>query len=221
MNTSWGNEGRKRRVTQVALMDGDVAWHGRVRTFFSRRDGYRWLGAYPNETTIRGSLRGHPDVILAGFGEAGHSAPNVLCGLATEWPNTPILVLAASARQPPLVDALVPGVHGYLLKQFVERDSDQAIPVGLGRGMFISCEALPAILRLTQQPRLAALSCTALTPQQQRIVPYLLLGYADKEIADQLGVATSTVSTHVHWVLRKLQVPSRSEVAKRLNFGRA
>lgn len=57
------------------------------------------------------------------------------------------------------------------------------------------------------------LSC--LTWREQDVLGCLLLRLRNKEIADQLGVETSTVKTHMHHLLEKFGVRSRRDLAAR------
>lgn len=56
-----------------------------------------------------------------------------------------------------------------------------------------------------------------LTPREMEIARMLSRGAANKEIAAQLNVSLATVKNHVHSVLHKLQINSRSQVATLLS----
>jgi Response regulator containing a CheY-like receiver domain and an HTH DNA-binding domain len=52
-----------------------------------------------------------------------------------------------------------------------------------------------------------------LTRRQRDIVAFIERGLSNKEIAIRLGIGVATVKNHVHYLLRKLQVHRRGEVA--------
>jgi DNA-binding CsgD family transcriptional regulator len=52
-----------------------------------------------------------------------------------------------------------------------------------------------------------------LTSREQEVLRLLILGWADKEIAAELGIGRRTVSSHVTTILGKLGVPSRTAAA--------
>jgi two-component system nitrate/nitrite response regulator NarL len=56
-----------------------------------------------------------------------------------------------------------------------------------------------------------------LTQRQQQIVRLIGEGLSNKEIARRLSLGTSTVKNHVHDILDRLQVTSRSEAAARIH----
>jgi non-specific serine/threonine protein kinase len=60
---------------------------------------------------------------------------------------------------------------------------------------------------------LPADSVEALTPREQEVARLLAQGYSDRQIAEALTIALSTVGSHVHHLLAKLGVHSRWQVA--------
>jgi two-component system, NarL family, nitrate/nitrite response regulator NarL len=54
---------------------------------------------------------------------------------------------------------------------------------------------------------------TLLTGREQQVFTLLKIGRCNKEIARALGISQATVKNHVHQVLKKLQVTTRSQAA--------
>jgi DNA-binding NarL/FixJ family response regulator len=57
---------------------------------------------------------------------------------------------------------------------------------------------------------------TVLTQRQQEIIRLIDQGLSNKQIAQRLSLGTSTVKNHVHGILDRLQVATRTEAAARL-----
>lgn len=53
----------------------------------------------------------------------------------------------------------------------------------------------------------------SLTPREQQVAALACLGYANAEIANQLGVSVDTVKTHVRNILPKFGVSNRKELS--------
>ncbi|MEF1250002.1 helix-turn-helix transcriptional regulator [Vibrio owensii] len=51
-----------------------------------------------------------------------------------------------------------------------------------------------------------------LSGKEQKVFLYLLQGYSNKEIAEQLNVSLSTIKTHVSHILSKTGKQSRSQL---------
>jgi DNA-binding NarL/FixJ family response regulator len=56
-------------------------------------------------------------------------------------------------------------------------------------------------------------SAVMLTKREREVIRFIADGLSNKEIADQLNVATFTVKSHVHNVLEKLALRSRVQIA--------
>ena len=68
-----------------------------------------------------------------------------------------------------------------------------------------------------EHPRRGGTAWTALTPQELQIARLAASGLTNPEIAEQLFLAPSTVSTHLHRVYRKVGVTGRKQLAKVLS----
>lgn len=69
---------------------------------------------------------------------------------------------------------------------------------------------------LCQQNGLDASRLQRLTPREREVLDLLGEGLTNAEIADRLFVEVSTVKSHVHSILDKLDVPTRKEAARYL-----
>jgi DNA-binding NarL/FixJ family response regulator len=70
--------------------------------------------------------------------------------------------------------------------------------------------ALAGLLALSP-PLGAAVERPPLTPREKQILALVVMGYTNREIADQLVLAESTVKSHLFSAFRRLGVRSRSE----------
>ncbi len=61
----------------------------------------------------------------------------------------------------------------------------------------------------------AALNEAILTSRERQVLRYICDGLSNKEIANNCNISEATVKTHVHHLLEKLKVTSRSEAAAR------
>jgi len=77
----------------------------------------------------------------------------------------------------------------------------------------MSGEIARKVIASFQRPAHAPLEEARLTPREADILGLLTRGYANKEIAEHLGVGYETVRTHLCNIYQKLHVRSRTEAA--------
>lgn len=125
----------------------------------------------------------------------------------------PFLIVSGDEREVVKRRALALGAVGFVLKASPPQTLVETIRAALARepghaGAFASPEPTPAPAR--PSVRLGSLF-PELTERQVDVFEQLTLGRSDKQIARHLGVANSTVRTHVRAILEIIGVHSRGE----------
>lgn len=57
-----------------------------------------------------------------------------------------------------------------------------------------------------------------LTPKEHETVRFVIKGYSYKGIAEEMGISTNTVKTHLNRVYAKMDVSSRKELITQLYY---
>ena len=159
-----------------------------------------------------------PDVVL--LDTSPRDALAVAARLIRERPQTRILGFGVSDVPEDVVACAEAGLSGYVPCTASIKDLISAAR----RVAFGSTVCSDAIADgLFQHLRRAAFGSLpsslerVLTQRQQQIVGLIGEGLSNKEIARRLSLGTSTVKNHVHDILDRLQVTSRSEAAARIH----
>lgn len=130
-------------------------------------------------------------------------------------PKTGVVALVTRDEEPGIIDALRMGVRG-----LVRRDGEPGELVRAVQAVAAGYASLtPAVARLlldwvalaAPPPRAQLADFTTLTPAELRVLTLLASGLTGPEVADKLAVSNATVRSHVHHVLTKLGLRSRSE----------
>lgn len=79
---------------------------------------------------------------------------------------------------------------------------------------FAATEALGAPV-VVVEPKPASFDGLGLTPREQQVAALVADGLRNREVAERLGITVATTKDHVHRVLSKLGLPSRSALAAR------
>jgi DNA-binding NarL/FixJ family response regulator len=116
--------------------------------------------------------------------------------------------------------ALEEGASGYLLKRTTPPELRRAIREVLNGGAPMSGEIARKVIERFRKPTAAAADSVQITQREHEILEQLTQGFANKEIADRLGISFDTVRTHLRHIYEKLHVRCRAEaVAKHLSSG--
>jgi DNA-binding NarL/FixJ family response regulator len=158
-----------------------------------------------------------PDVVVMDLHMPKLSGIETTRQIVESSPATAVVVLTVSARESDVLDALLVGACGYLLKG----SSSDALVAGIeaaarGESMISAPVAakLVARLRADDTRRSGDDSFLAfLSAREIEILGLLASGRANDEIADQLKISPFTVRNHISNVLRKLHVDNRTQAA--------
>jgi len=161
----------------------------------------------------------HPDVTVMDLLMPGMDGVEAIAAIHTEFPQACILALTSSTEEGKVLAAVQAGALGYLLKDAPREELLQAIRE-VGRGN----EYLPShvALKLMRSVRRSSALVTApsgerpikrLTARQKEVLDLLGLGLSNREIAEKLVVSEVTVRSHIHGILGRLGLESRSQAA--------
>jgi DNA-binding NarL/FixJ family response regulator len=106
------------------------------------------------------------------------------------------------------------GANGYLNKL---SDSDtivKAVKAVLEAGKYISIDILEKFIRFSQGKRESSNPLEELTPRELEIAELLVKGFGNLEIANELDIKMSTVSTHKLNVFKKTHITNIIELSE-------
>lgn len=126
-------------------------------------------------------------------------------------PEIHCLMLTSFADDEALLDAIVAGASGYVLKQIRSSDLVEAVrDVAAGKSLLDerAAEAARSRLRGGEDERLRHL-----TEQERKILALLADGLTNRQIAEQMYLAEKTIKNYVSNLLTKLGMERRTEAA--------
>ena len=154
-----------------------------------------------------------PDVAVLDVRLPDGSGIEVCRDLRADDPELRCLMLTSFTDDEALIDSIVAGAAGYVLKEVRGTDIVDAVRrVAAGQSLLDPQAAARVIERLRNPPqedeRLAALS-----PQERRILELLAEGMTNRQIAERLYLAEKTIKNYVSNLLLKLGMHRRTEAA--------
>lgn len=159
----------------------------------------------------------HPDVVLMDLNMPGMSGVEATQRLTAAAPLSRVLVLTVVFDDAHVIDALLAGASGYLLKDApISQIVDGIRAVARGESM-ISPRVAGRLVHRLREPSVLRTAVTGgeLTPREQEVLELLAQGLDNNEIAEVLHLSQHTVKNHVSSILRKLQVANRVQAAVR------
>ncbi len=143
-----------------------------------------------------------PDILLLDIAMPGPSGIEVANLLRAKYPELRILILS-SIEQPTIIEqALAAGVNGYLHKDFILDELQEALNAVLSGNCFLS----PNIRLLAASTAGNAPTTPGLTTRQKEILCLVASGLSTKEIARQLSISPKTVEFHRSRLMERIGV---------------
>ena len=159
-----------------------------------------------------------PTVVLLDIGARDHNHVPVIESITRDHGDVKVIVLDLLPDHADVMELVRAGVSGFLLKdatidEFLKTvrlvaAGTPVLPPSLTNSLFseiVNDEA--------RRERALVSSSATLTRREREIIRLIADGLSNKEIAQQLNVATFTVKSHVHNVLEKLALRTRVQIA--------
>ena len=153
--------------------------------------------------------RGQPDLVIVNLDLLGAARLTRLRMLKNQFPRARLAVISHLGNWDMIRLALSAGVHGYIPLQLRAEEFCSALEVILTGNIFAPFRSVPR-----SSPETVRRSPVTLTRRQWEVMKLVAEGRSDKDIARFLGVAPSTVKTHVSAVFRVLRVHNRVRAAQ-------
>jgi DNA-binding NarL/FixJ family response regulator len=143
-----------------------------------------------------------PDVTLMDFRLPGTNGTDALIAIRGEYPHARIVMLTTSDSDGDIRRAMQAGASGYILKSMPKNEL-----LGVIRTVHAGRRYLPpeVAARLSEH-----LGEDDLTARELQVLQLIRDGHRNKQIADQLAIAETTVNFHIKNLVEKLQANDRT-----------
>jgi DNA-binding NarL/FixJ family response regulator len=173
--------------------------------------------AASGEEAIRLADEVHADVAVVDLHMPGLSGAETIRILLDKAPSLRVLVLTVSAAEEDVIEALVAGASGYLLKDASLDEILRGIRAATEGDSLISQRVAASLVARVQKgeagPRRADELVRMLSERELEVLHLLVAGHDNREIAEALFISQGTVKSHVASILSKLGVDNRVAAA--------
>ena len=133
--------------------------------------------------------------------------------LRSKMPQLACLMLTSFSDDEALVDAIMAGAAGYVLKQIRGTDLVGAIRTIASGQSLLDPQAAATVMRRLRDQATATDPLAALTDQERRILALIGEGLTNRQIGDRLFLAEKTVKNYVSALFAKLGMQRRAQAA--------
>jgi two-component system response regulator DevR len=199
---------------RIFLVDDHEVVRRGVRDMLEAEDDFEVVGeAGGVEEALNRISATNPDMAVLDVRLPDGNGVELCRELRSRHPSLACLMLTSFDDDEALVEAIMAGAAGYVLKQVKGHDIIEAVRlVGSGRTLLDPAMTARVIERLrngpSEDPKLARLS-----GQERRILELLADGKTNRQIAAEIFLSEKTVKNYVSNLLTKMGMSRRTEAA--------
>ncbi len=143
-----------------------------------------------------------PDVTLMDLQLPDMSGVDAMCAIRSTFPEARILVLTTYRGDVQVANALKHGASGFLLKASLRKELRDAIRAVKARRRVISPDAAADLAEY--------IGGDMLSERELQVLERVARGYANKQVASDLGISEDTVKAHMKNIMSKLDAKDRT-----------
>ena len=213
MRTRAPGDSPKAPIRVFVLDDQEIVRRG-VRCLLEAEPGIRVIGEAGTASAALARIPAlHPDVAVLDVRLPDGNGVSVCREVRSQLPEVACLMLTAFNDDEALLDAIMAGAAGYVLKQVRGGDLAGSVRTAAsGRSLLPSRAASRAIARL-QDASGQRDSLARLTPHERSVLELIGQGLTNRQIGERLLIAEKTVKNYVSTLFRKLGLEQRTAAA--------
>jgi two-component system invasion response regulator UvrY len=164
-----------------------------------------------SEELIRAAMKGHWDVIISDLSMPGRSGLDALRQIKESFPKLPVLIMSIHPEDQYAIRVLKAGGAGYLSKDTAPDELVKAVRIVLTGRKYISPSTAEKLAHtvLKDQDKLLH---EYLSDREFDVLKLIASGKTVSEIAAQLSLSVTTVSTYRSRIMTKMNMRSNAEL---------
>lgn len=152
-----------------------------------------------------------PDIIILDLSMPGKGGLDIIKQMALSFPQIPVLVVSMHSEELYAIRTLKSGAMGYLNKDTAPEELVKAMNVVLSGKKYISQRVASELASDAVNPKG---DFESLSDREVQVMLLLSKGTSLSEIANELNLSVTTVSTYRTRVLEKLGLKSNAEITR-------
>lgn len=205
------------KALRVVLADDHPLYRlGLARSL--RASGIDVVAEAPNgEAALRAVEETAPDVVIMDLKMPGVSGLEATRRLSARSPDLPVLMLSVSAEEVDVIDAMLAGACGYVLKDQPVAEVIEGIRAAASGGSHVSPELALLLLRRLCDPAGSGVDAAGvqLSAREHDVLGLLADGTTDHAVTEALSIDPDVLRAHASSILIKLHAEDRVQAGLR------
>ena len=204
-------------MTRVLISDDHAIVRTGLRTLLKAQPTLELVGeATGGCEALELAEKTRPDILLLDLSMPDLDGISVTRESKRRFPEVRVLILTVHEEQALLREAIRAGASGYILKQAAESELLSAIDVLMRGNMYVDPAMMRDLLRESMEGPASSTSeaVEPLTPRETEVLTYIVRGYTNRQIGEELGISVRTVEGHRANLSSKLGIQSRVDFVR-------
>jgi DNA-binding NarL/FixJ family response regulator len=205
-------------AVRVLIVDDHDLFRAGLRTLLEEQEGVHVVGeASGGAEAVQLVSESAPDVVVMDLNMPGMTGVEATRQISTLAPLTRVVVLTISDQDSDVMDAILAGACGYLLKDASIQELMQGIEAAaVGESLIsptIAAKVLRRVRSQSSQPDIERTIRAELSDREIEVLKLIANGKDNAQIAADLHISPKTVKNHISNILMKLQIDNRIQAA--------
>jgi len=207
-------------LIKVSIIEDHRDFRQGLAYLLSASEGFECVDTFASAEEGIESLSGKEDVVLLDINLPNLSGIEAIPQIKEMFPGLKIIMLTIFDDDDSVVNAILAGADGYLLKKTAPPLLLSSLKDCLEGGSPMTPSIAKKVLSLFKKHVTAKNDVFQLTQRETEILNLLVEGFNNKAIADKLFISIETVRNHIRHIYEKLQVHTKSQaVVKAIREG--
>jgi DNA-binding NarL/FixJ family response regulator len=202
---------------RVLLVDDHDLFRTGLRNLLEEQGVQVVAEAGSGAEAVRTVLEVAPDVVIMDLNMPGMNGVEATRQIVAAAPLTRVLVLTISDQDGDVMDAILAGACGYLMKDASIEELLRGLrAASIGESLIsphIAAKVLQRVRASSSQPEIEKAIRAELSEREIEVLKLIANGKDNAQIAGELHISPKTVKNHISNILMKLQIDNRIQAA--------
>ncbi len=205
-------------MINILVVEDDEITRETLRALLQAQPDFKLAGLYADlQSTVKGTPDASPHLIILDLRLPDVRGIESITVLRSKYPDARITMYTAYEDESDLLQCMLAGAHGYILKDTPSERLVSELRVIAQGGSTLTPRVAAKLLNQLTPPKLAD---STLSKRELEVLNSISLGLRYEDIGEKLDISVHTVRHHIEKIYRKLDVTSRGQaVAQAVRSG--